>query len=92
MAASNGWAGIIVYGFVRDVMTLATIPVGVQAMGAMPMKTDKRGLGERDVNIEIEGRIIRPGDCLYADPNGIAVSRSPLGLPNGFEELSFEVC
>ncbi|GAA4873738.1 putative 4-hydroxy-4-methyl-2-oxoglutarate aldolase [Ferrimonas pelagia] len=89
MASSNGWAGIVVYGSVRDVMTLATIPVGIQALGAVPMKTEKRGLGERGVEVEILGLRIQPGQYLYADPNGIAVSDRALSLPDGFEELNF---
>ncbi len=88
LAVRNGWTGILVYGYVRDVMTLSTLPLGVQALGAMPMKTDKRGLGERGVEVEIAGRKIQPGDYLYADPNGIAISPVPLTLPSGFEELT----
>ncbi|GAA5189441.1 putative 4-hydroxy-4-methyl-2-oxoglutarate aldolase [Ferrimonas gelatinilytica] len=88
LALQNGWSGILVYGYVRDVMTLSNLPLGVQALGAMPLKTDKRGLGERSVEVEIEGRRIQPGDYLYADPNGIAISAALLVLPEGFKELN----
>ena len=81
LGVDNGWSGIIIYGYIRDVATIATMPIGVQALGAMPIKTEKRGLGEDNVIIEIEGRRIKPGHILYADDNGIAISKHQLPLP-----------
>ena len=78
LGVDNGWAGVVVYGYIRDAGAIATMDIGVQALGAMPMKTDKRGLGERDVEVQIEGRKIQPGDYLYADGNGIALSKRNL--------------
>ncbi len=80
-AVANGWSGIVVYGYVRDVATLGTLDLGVQALGAVPMKTEKRGLGERDVVVEIQGVHLHPGDHLYADDNGVLVASRPLPLP-----------
>lgn len=77
-AAAHGWAGIVVYGAVRDVEVLAALPIGVQAMGHSPLRTSKKGIGD-------EGRIVRfagvnfvPGHFLYADGNGIVVSAQAL--------------
>ena len=36
LALTHGWAGVIVNGCVRDVETLATIPIGVKAIGQRP--------------------------------------------------------
>ncbi|USD36146.1 MULTISPECIES: putative 4-hydroxy-4-methyl-2-oxoglutarate aldolase [Ferrimonas] len=80
LALDNGWAGVVVYGYIRDVATIGTMDLGVQALGAMPLKTDKRGLGEQGVVIEIEGRRIEPGQYLYADDNGIVVCNRELPL------------
>ncbi|MBY5992018.1 putative 4-hydroxy-4-methyl-2-oxoglutarate aldolase [Ferrimonas balearica] len=80
-AVDNGWSGILVFGCLRDVTTLATLDLGIQALGAVPMKTDKRGLGEQDVVVEVQGVRIHPGDHLYADDNGVLVSAEPLPLP-----------
>ncbi|ADN75684.1 regulator of ribonuclease activity A [Ferrimonas balearica DSM 9799] len=80
-AVANGWSGIVVFGYVRDVATLATLDLGVQALGAVPMKTEKRGLGDRDVVVEIDGIRIQPGDYLYADDNGVLVAPHALPLP-----------
>src|SRR6056297_1783215 len=46
-ASDNGWAGVLVYGCVRDVDELAAIDVGIQAMGSNPLRSIKRGEGLR---------------------------------------------
>jgi regulator of ribonuclease activity A len=76
--ANNGWAGIIIYGYVRDVGALAQTPLGIQAMGAIPVKTDKRGIGDLDVPVTFGGITIHPGDWIYADDNGVLVSDKAL--------------
>ncbi len=48
-AVDNGWAGIIVYGCIRDSDALANMPIGVKALGTHPMNTDNRGEGQRDI-------------------------------------------
>lgn len=77
-AARNGWAGFLIHGAVRDVEVLAQLDLGVQALAAHPMKTEKRCLGEADVPVAFAGVDFRPGHWLYADANGVIVSASPL--------------
>lgn len=72
-AAKNGWAGVIVYGAVRDVAELAECDTGIRAMASMPLPTEKRNEGQRDVAVQIEGVWVRPGDMLFADEDGIVV-------------------
>lgn len=81
-ALANGWEGVVINGAVRDVVTLGAMALGVKALAACPVKTEKRGQGERDVVVTVAGVIIHPGDMLYADPNGVAVSREPLATQN----------
>ncbi|MEL7023361.1 MAG: ribonuclease E activity regulator RraA [Pseudomonadota bacterium] len=76
--ASNGWAGIIIYGCVRDVDALADTPLGVQAMGAIPVKTEKRGLGDLNVPVTFGGVTFTPGHFVYADNNGVITAERPL--------------
>lgn len=73
-AARNGWVGIVVNGCVRDVAELEAAQVGVRALGVVPMPTEKRGEGQADVALQIQGVWVRPGDWLYADADGIVVS------------------
>src|SRR3990167_6167891 len=77
-AARNGWAGLVVDGCVRDVAELNAAAVGLRALGLMPLPTERRGEGQRDVAVQIQGVWVRPGDWLYADADGIVVSTQPL--------------
>jgi regulator of ribonuclease activity A len=77
-AADNGWAGVVVDGCVRDVAELAQCNTGIRALAAMPLPTDRRQPGLRDVALQIQGVWIRPGDWLYADEDGIVVMPAPL--------------
>ncbi|MBD9379075.1 ribonuclease E activity regulator RraA [Pseudoxanthomonas sp. PXM04] len=77
-AARNGWAGFLIHGAVRDVEVLAQLDLGVQALAAHPMKTEKRGLGEVDVPVCFAGVDFHPGHWLYADANGVIVSARKL--------------
>jgi regulator of ribonuclease activity A len=79
-AADNGWAGVIVYGCVRDIDVLAETELGVQALGAHPRRSDKHGEGQRDVAVAFAGVTLRPGQWVYADNNGIVVAESRLTL------------
>jgi regulator of ribonuclease activity A len=79
-AVDNGWSGIVINGYVRDVSALKFMPIGIQALGANPIKTDKRDIGDVNIPLEIDRVIIRPGMMLYADDNGIAVSAVRLDL------------
>ena len=53
-------------------------PVGIRALGLVPMPTERRGEGQRDVVVCIHGEWVRPGDWLYADADGIVVSSHSL--------------
>lgn len=77
-AAENGWAGIIINGCIRDVDEIAATPLGVKALNVHPMKTDKRGLGDLNVTVQMAGQVIEPGDWIYADNNGVVVSGDEL--------------
>lgn len=77
-AAANGWAGVIVYGAVRDAHELDAIDIGIRALALIPLKTEKRGLGERDVPLAIAGAVIAPGDWIYADRDGIVAASETL--------------
>jgi len=79
-AADNGWAGVVMYGCVRDVDVLAETDLGVQALGSHPRKSEKRGEGQRDIAVTFAGVTLEPGQWLYADNNGIVVAKERLPL------------
>lgn len=73
-AARNGWAGVLVNGCVRDAAELAASAVGIRALGLMPLPTEKRNEGQRDVPVQVQGVWIRAGDWLFADEDGVVVT------------------
>jgi len=79
-AVENGWRGLVINGAVRDVEILATIDLGIKALAACPVKTDKRGEGQIGVPLRFAGTLMEPGQYLYADANGIVIARRKLDV------------
>jgi len=77
-AAANGWSGVLMNGLIRDSVDIAQMDLGVMALGTYPLKSVKRGLGERDVVVRFAGVTFVPGEYLYADEDGIVCSASAL--------------
>ncbi len=80
-AASNGWEGIIIYGCIRDVDVINVTDLGVQALATIPLKTEKKGIGELNIEVTFGGVSFIPGQYIYADNNGVIVSPEPLEMP-----------
>lgn len=77
-AVKNGWSGFIIYGCIRDIDAISMLDLGVQALNTIPLKTEKRGIGDLNVPITFGGLTINPGEFIYADNNGVVVSEKPL--------------
>jgi regulator of ribonuclease activity A len=73
LARSNGWAGLVVHGAVRDAAALRELDLGIKALGTNPRKSGKTGVGERDVTVSFGGVTFVPGDIAYSDDDGIVV-------------------
>jgi regulator of ribonuclease activity A len=78
LAAENGWAGVVVNGCIRDTGELAAAQVGVKALAAHPKRSARTGAGEVDVVVSFAGVSFTPGDWLYADADGIILSKTKL--------------
>jgi regulator of ribonuclease activity A len=78
MAIDNGWAGVVMYGLIRDSHDISQMPIGIKALGTHPMKSDKKNIGFEDVEVKFCGVSIQPGDYLYADHDGIVISARAL--------------
>jgi regulator of ribonuclease activity A len=78
LAEKNGWAGIVVFGAVRDTRELRAAKVGIKGLAPHPRKSDKRGQGQRDLPVTFGGVTFRSGEHLYADEDGVVVSVSAL--------------
>ena len=78
MGADNGWQGLVIYGCVRDVEITREIDLGIRALAPFPIKSHKRGEGQRDIPVQLPGGLVQPGQHLYADENGIGIAPSAL--------------
>lgn len=78
LGLKNGWAGIIVNGCIRDSRAIGLMDIGVFAIDTHPMKTLKRNLGEADITVTFGNVDFVPGEWIYADEDGVIVSKSPI--------------
>ncbi len=74
IGVNNAWAGIVVYGCIRDAEPIARLSIGVKALATNPRKSVKKGVGERDVELRFAEVTIKPGEYLYADADGVVVA------------------
>jgi len=74
LALQNGWAGIVIFGGLRDSVALYSMALGVKALGTNPKKSGKNGIGETDVPVTFGNATFRPGSWIYSDPDGILVA------------------
>ena len=70
-AVANGWAGIVVFGCVRDTAVLAGLDIGIMALGANPRRSTRRGEGSVNLAVDIAGITVNDGDVVVADSDGI---------------------
>jgi regulator of ribonuclease activity A len=70
---------VIIHGCIRDSAELNQLNLGIRALGTMPLRSEKRGEGERDVPVRFAGVSFHPGDYVYVDDDGVVVSQRPLG-------------
>ncbi|KAK4439623.1 putative 4-hydroxy-4-methyl-2-oxoglutarate aldolase 3 [Sesamum alatum] len=80
LAQNMGWTGIVVNGCIRDVDEINGCDIGVRALASHPQKSNKKGIGERHIPIHIAGTVIRDGEWLYADSDGILISKTELSV------------
>jgi len=82
MAFANGWSGIIINGCIRDSLDISKIDLGVKALATSPPHfiSSKRDPGLRDVPVSFAGVTVTPGDWVYADGDGVLVSKEELKL------------
>lgn len=77
-AAKNRWSGVLIYGCARDADEIDACELGVRCLALNPLRSTKRGEGQRDLAVTFLGVTIRPGNWLYADRDGVIVSEQPL--------------
>ncbi len=83
LAIDNGWAGIVVFGAIRDAAEIDTMPVGIHALATHPRRSQKRGQGVAGEPVRVAGVMVAAGDWIYADADGVIVARRELPRSTG---------
>ncbi|ALG66934.1 ribonuclease E activity regulator RraA [Beggiatoa leptomitoformis] len=79
-AVDNGWAGIIVYGCIRDSAMIDTMQIGIKALNTHPLKSYKHGRGDKDFPVSFAGVTFFPEHYVYADADGVIVAEHALEM------------
>lgn len=66
-------SGVVVWGAVRDVEEIKKRKFNVYSRRVMPTAGEPRGFGEVNVNLNINGVVVKPGDWVVGDQDGIVV-------------------
>ncbi|RUM96705.1 ribonuclease E inhibitor RraA [Pseudaminobacter arsenicus] len=80
IAVENNWAGIVIFGAIRDSTAVNQLDIGIKALGA----TARRGW--KDTTEALEGPVefgsvqFQPGSWIYADEDSVIVSPVELSL------------
>jgi regulator of ribonuclease activity A len=78
LGVKNNWAGIVVYGCIRDARAIGGMDIGVFALATHPQKSVKKGVGDADLPLSFGGVTFVPGHHLYADEDGVIVAETAL--------------
>ncbi|WP_062120885.1 RraA family protein [Aureimonas sp. AU40] len=70
-AASKGVAGFVIDGAVRDVAAIRASPLPCYARDVIHRGPYKNGPGEVNVAVSVGGLVVRPGDLVLGDEDGI---------------------
>ena len=74
LAMEHQWAGVVVYGCIRDRAVIDTLEIGIKCLGTTPKKTEKRGEGRSGVPVTFGGARFETGHWVYADADGVLVA------------------
>ena len=72
-AQTKGLAGVVIDGAVRDAAAIKNLSMPVYAAGVTPNGPFKNGPGEVNATICCGGVVVKPGDIVVGDADGIVV-------------------
>ncbi len=75
LAVTNGWAGVVLNGAIRDSAAIDAMALGVRALAVTARRAEAPGRGgfARDTVLGFGGCILRPGDDLHADADAVLI-------------------
>ena len=78
LSITNGWAGLVVNGAIRDSAEIDGMAQLVFALGVTPCKSAKENWGKAGCEIRFGGVVFKPGGFVYGDADGILYSDTKL--------------
>lgn len=72
-ALANNWAGIVLWGSVRDIAELKRLDIAIMALAHTPRKSVRNDEGQVGLDIHIADIPVSPGDYVVADADGVLV-------------------
>lgn len=73
LAKTMGLAGVVIDGAVRDIEGIRELNYPVFCKGTTLAASDKHGTGETNVEISCGGAVVKPGDIIVGDADGVTV-------------------
>ena len=73
LAKANGWRGIIINGYVRDIEYTTKAKIGLMAIGTYPKKSIKKSTSIRDIELNFANVKFIPNSTIYVDKDGIVL-------------------
>jgi regulator of ribonuclease activity A len=80
IGVKNHWSGIIIYGAIRDSATIATLDIGVKALGTYPISCVTDTQWQENIPVQFAGVVFNPGHFVYCDEDGIITSETALSI------------
>lgn len=80
IAMNNQWEGVVINGYIRDSADIKPMNVAVLALGATPRRPKKEDQGEVGIELDFAGVRFVQDHYLYADEDGVVLSKSALEL------------
>ena len=77
-AQKNNWKAIILNGYVRDTEFTKDIDVALYALGTCPLRNFEKTNSSRGDQLSFEGVTFNSGDYIYADCDGVIVTKEQL--------------
>ena len=74
LAIDNNWAGLVLFGCIRDSAVINGMDIGIKALNTSPAKSAKRGEGQRNICVRFASTTFAPGAFIYADEDGIVIA------------------
>lgn len=81
IGVTNGWAGVIINGAIRDSVGIDQLDLAVKALGTTARRSWTHSAVERDTVLQFGGATFTPGHWIYADRDSVIVSPQSLDLP-----------